>query len=89
MNFQGEEAFKAPSLIPQDLQLIQDIIGELHLPLSKTPSQLAPPAKEESADEDDVCSTDNGGDSENEVENDILKLEEGDATACVLFLSMP
>lgn len=63
--------FRVPSIIPQDLQIIQDIIGELPPPSVKTPTPE--PAPQDNAD-DSLDSSDNGSnvDSEEEVEADIL-----------------
>lgn len=63
--------FKVPSLIPQDLQLIQDIVGELPAPSHRITS---PPKPSEHQDESDsILSSDNeDASSEKEVEADIL-----------------
>ncbi|KAH9947135.1 Gar1/Naf1 RNA binding region-domain-containing protein [Amylocystis lapponica] len=59
-------SFKMPSIIPQDLQLIHDLIGEV----------VPPPAKDTPPDaptgEDSIDSSDSDADSEREVEEDIL-----------------
>ncbi|KAK7695069.1 hypothetical protein QCA50_002259 [Cerrena zonata] len=63
------EGFKIPSDVPQDLQLIQDIIGDLPVsPVHKTPSPQPPPASHH----EDIDSSDDDADSEKEVEADIL-----------------
>lgn len=66
-------AFKAPSNVPQDLQIIQDLIGDLiYIPSSsKPPTQAAEiqnVGKTLMADRD----SDSDADSEREVEADIL-----------------
>ena len=66
--------FKVPSILPQDLQLIQDIVGEIPAP---TPppraSKPASPIPLVPREEDAIESSDEGGnDSEREVEADIL-----------------
>lgn len=63
--------FKVPSMIPQDLQIIQDIVGELPLPPVK--NATLEPSPQDNAD-DSLDSSDNGSDadSEEEVEADIL-----------------
>lgn len=66
MNVDDENEFKIPSIIPQDLQLIQDIIGEL--PVSKPHIANVPKVE----DDEGIESSDNDTDSEKEVEDDIL-----------------
>ncbi|KAI0094439.1 Gar1/Naf1 RNA binding region-domain-containing protein [Irpex rosettiformis] len=59
--------FKIPSIIPQDLQIIQDLVGELPQPL-KAEVVVKPKVEDE-----DILSSDNeDGQSEKEVEADIL-----------------
>lgn len=66
--------FKVPSLLPQDLQLIQDLVGEIPPPtpplrLSKSASPVPlVPREEDSIDSSD----ESDNDSEREVEADIL-----------------
>ena len=64
--------FKVPSLIPQDLQIIQDLIGEL--PPPPAPKSATPETRPQKPSEDSVDSSDNESDtdSEREVEDDIL-----------------
>ena len=75
--------FKAPSIIPQDLQLIQDIIGQISPspppPLRSSQSSSPVPPRTESNDSID-SSVDGDEDSEREVEADILSgaLDEDD-----------
>lgn len=65
--------FKRPSLVPQDLQLIQSLIGDIPTPSpNKDPSRKPKnPLHNESVDDDISSSADE--DSEREVEEDILK----------------
>lgn len=67
----GDSVFKIPSGVPQDLQLIQDLIGDLvPIPsLSKPATSVAPPQKLEADD----GGSDSDADSEQEVEADILR----------------
>ncbi|CDO73451.1 hypothetical protein BN946_scf185013.g86 [Trametes cinnabarina] len=58
-------SFTVPSAIPQDLQLIQEIIGDIPIPSSST-------EKVDEAYSDHDHGTDSGTDSEKEVEADIL-----------------
>ncbi len=61
--------FKVPSIVPQDLQIIQDIVGELPQPLKEEEVDT----KTKLEDEDDILSSDDeGAQSEKEVEADIL-----------------
>ena len=66
----GNSVFKIPSGVPQDLQLIQDLIGDL-VPtpsLNKPAASVAPPQKLGGDD----GGSDSDADSEQEVEADIL-----------------
>lgn len=64
-----DEAFKIPTLIPQDLQLIHDIVGP-DLSATKPPVPSSD-TKGKEADHN-IDSSDNDTDSEGEVEADIL-----------------
>ena len=64
------EVFKVPSNVPQDLQFIQDIIGELPPP-APVQKPSTPPPSTVSHDEN-IDSSDSDADSEKEVEADIL-----------------
>ncbi|EIW64159.1 NAF1-domain-containing protein [Trametes versicolor FP-101664 SS1] len=68
-------SFALPSVVPQDLQLIQDIIGVVPDPV---PSKTAEPP---TADSDHEHGTDSDTDSEKEVEADILGGVEDEDTA--------
>ena len=57
--------FAVPSAVPQDLQLIQDIVGQIPPPTAKNPSDY-------STYSDHDHGTDSETDSEQEVEADIL-----------------
>lgn len=50
--------FREPQTIPQDLLLIQDIVGTI---------QLRPPSVDPHSDDDSIASSDNEADSEVEV----------------------
>ncbi|CCL98128.1 uncharacterized protein FIBRA_00122 [Fibroporia radiculosa] len=66
--------FKLPSIIPQDLQLIHNLVGEIASP----PSRSQPPPSTQQ--DDDIQSSDDDSDSEREVEAGILKgLEDDEA----------
>ncbi|KIJ66237.1 hypothetical protein HYDPIDRAFT_26605 [Hydnomerulius pinastri MD-312] len=69
MDFQ----FKIPSSIPQDLLLIQDLVG------TPPPRSVTPKCHEDPSDssDDSIASTDNEVDSEDEVEADLLPREPG------------
>lgn len=58
-------SFAVPSAVPQDLQLIQDIVGQVPPPSAKKPP-------DHSAYSDHDHGTDSETDSEQEVEADIL-----------------
>lgn len=59
--------FKLPSLIPQDLQLIQDLVADF------TTTKEPEGAASRPADDDSILSSDeDGANSEREVEADIL-----------------
>ncbi|OCH86658.1 NAF1-domain-containing protein [Obba rivulosa] len=60
-------AFKVPSIVPQDLQIIRDIVGEL-----PTASSSKAPAASQPEDDHEIASSDSDSDSEREVEADIL-----------------
>ena len=61
-------AFKVPSIIPQDLQLIQDIVGDVPIPsTSKAPALPSEVQIHEAVDD-----SDSDADSEQEVEAGIL-----------------
>lgn len=67
------DGFKVPSAVPQDLQLIQDIIGVL--PVPPAPVHKTPSPQPSSAPQDDNIDSSDGesdADSEKEVEADIL-----------------
>ena len=66
----GSNAFKLPSNVPQDLQLIQDLIGDL-VPLLSASKPVASITSQNKA-EDDIEGSDSDADSEKEVEADIL-----------------
>jgi len=69
--------FKIPSTIAQDILLIQDLVGKV----SKAPP-AALPAKSDGAltfNDDSIASSGGEGDSEDEVEADILVDNDGDA----------
>ncbi|PIL31357.1 hypothetical protein GSI_06056 [Ganoderma sinense ZZ0214-1] len=69
-------SFAVPSSIPQDLQLIQDILGDL--PSTHISPKVQQPLQEH-ASSDDEHGTDSDTDSEKEVEADILgHVEDGD-----------
>lgn len=79
-----EFSFAVPSSIPQDLQLIQDILGDL------PSSHIAPKVQQSLREQnfDDEHGTDSDTDSEKEVEADILgDVEDGDG--CVGEYSFP
>ena len=66
----GDSAFRVPSSIPQDLQLIQDLIGDLvPIPSSAKPVILAQTLQKS---DDGGEGSDSDADSEQEVEADIL-----------------
>ncbi|KIJ22037.1 hypothetical protein PAXINDRAFT_178202 [Paxillus involutus ATCC 200175] len=67
-----EVEFKVPSAIPQDLLLIQDLIGTPAL-LTETPTRISDPPN---SGDDSIDSTDNEVDSEDEVEADLLPRKE-------------
>ncbi len=72
-------SFAVPTTISQDLQLIQDILGDL--PLVHIP-QKAQQSLQEHTSSDDEHGTDSDTDSEKEVEADILgDVEGGDGYA--------
>lgn len=93
METDEDAAFKVPALIPQDLQLIQDIIGDFQPPLQAKPPVASapqfslpgvkPPRKVVEDKADDIDSSGDDTDSEREVEDDILAVvdedEDGDA----------
>ncbi|KAI0078859.1 NAF1-domain-containing protein, partial [Panus rudis PR-1116 ss-1] len=65
--------FKMPSVVPQDLQLIQEMIGDTPIvPQRKTPEPIHIP-------DDDIESSDSDTDSEREVEANIFTGAEGEA----------
>lgn len=70
---EGGIAFKAPSNVPQDLLLIQDLIGDLvpEPSLSKPPTE-ATQTQKIGAPKDDDNDSGSDADSEKEVEADIL-----------------
>lgn len=70
--------FSVPSSIPQDIQIIQDLIGELQPP--PTVKSATPQPTLENSVEDSVESSDNESDidSEREVEADILEVLDSD-----------
>ncbi|KAI5997947.1 Gar1/Naf1 RNA binding region-domain-containing protein [Pisolithus albus] len=63
--------FRQPHSIPQDLLIIQDIVATTpHI------AKTSPTTGEVSSDDDSIASTDNGIDSEVEVEADLVPIEE-------------
>lgn len=71
--------FRVPSSIPQDLQIIQDLIGEVQPP--PTVKSITPETTLKKSSEDSVESSDNESDtdSEREVEADILEVLDSEA----------
>ncbi|EMD32566.1 hypothetical protein CERSUDRAFT_99296 [Gelatoporia subvermispora B] len=63
----SELGFKVPSIVAQDLRLIQDIIGEIPVPSSSKTSSVSG-----TTDDPDIASSDSDTDSEQEVEADIF-----------------
>lgn len=78
--------FLVPSMIPQDLQLIQDLVGEL-----PQPQRHEVDVKPEVEDDDILSSDGEDGRSEKEVEADILGAPDDDDNieespyACFIF----
>lgn len=70
-------SFALPAVVPQDLQLIQDIIGAVPGPAPSKPAELS------TADPDHEHGTDSDTDSEKEVEADILGGVEDEDTGMV------
>lgn len=71
--------FKVPSMVPQDLQIIQDLIGEIpEVEVRKTPS--AEVVSQNNADESlDSSDNESDADSELEVEANILGRMDSDS----------
>ena len=65
----SDPAFAVPSVVPQDLQLIQDILGDI--PSASSP-QKAKQLPQEHPYSDEEHGTDSDTDSEKEVEAGIL-----------------
>lgn len=95
----SDTSFKVPSTLPQDLQLIQDLVGSI---LAHAPSAAALPKAKQKEKEDNGSSiasshsgsdSDPGSDSENEVLANILGTgaEDAESTryAAVPLLAMP
>jgi H/ACA ribonucleoprotein complex non-core subunit NAF1 len=83
-----EMQFAVPSMIPQDLQIIQDLIGEIPVPppSKATVSEHTPQRR---TDDDSVDSSDNESDtnSELEVEANILgKLDSDEEAASPTYV---
>ena len=78
-------SFAVPSAIPQDLQLIQDILGDIVL------SHSLPKVQQQSQDStsaaDDEHGTDSDTESEKEVEANILGEDEAHNDGCVSYLN--
>ncbi|TFY71330.1 hypothetical protein EVG20_g1687 [Dentipellis fragilis] len=60
--------FKVPEIVPQDLLLIQDLVGQIQK-APEVPHAVPVIMKEE---EDDIASSDDGANSEDEVEAEVL-----------------
>lgn len=63
------DSFKIPSSVPQDLQLIHEIIGEISIPPVQ---KSASPQPTSVVFDEDINSSDSDIDSEREVEANIL-----------------
>ncbi|KAI0652502.1 Gar1/Naf1 RNA binding region-domain-containing protein [Trametes meyenii] len=74
--------FIVPSAVPQDLQLIQDIIGDIKVPASSEPHS-------KNIGEDHDHGTDSDTDSEKEVEADILGDAEDEGGDLITGENMP
>lgn len=75
--------FKVPESIPQDLLLIHDLIGEIPAqPTTRNRSNGPPVVHTEVDDDDEINSSGNEGDSEDEVEADLdVKIEDDDCVS--------
>ncbi|KAA1468127.1 NAF1-domain-containing protein [Dentipellis sp. KUC8613] len=68
--------FKVPEIVPQDLLLIQDLVGQIQK-APEVPHTVAVAIKQE---EDDIASSDDGANSEDEVEAEVLAGGEEDGS---------
>ncbi|KAF8971696.1 Gar1/Naf1 RNA binding region-domain-containing protein [Flammula alnicola] len=64
------DAFKVPQAIPQDLLLIQEIVGILKP--QPQPSQFSVPTETQANENDDISSSDEENDSEDEIAADLI-----------------
>ena len=74
--------FKTPSLMPQDLQLIQSLIGDIPTPGSSKQLSIGPKSTLQASNEDvdDDIASSGDEDSEKEVEENILGVDDDDET---------
>jgi hypothetical protein len=72
------DVFKVPANLPQDLLLIQDLVGEPTVPAPTTASARILSHKTEDDEDEDIHSSESEIDSEDEIAADLAKTEDVD-----------